>query len=113
MPSLYVENLVGAAPVLIGPGQTLLAALQAAGCDWAYTCGGRGRCTTCRLRLTAGAEFLEPDTAAEARFRAIGRLPTTSRLTCQAAVRPDAPPTAELRGTVPPEGRLPHLSYTE
>ena len=111
MASLTIENLVPVAVVPVLPGQTLLAALQAAGLDWAYACGGRGRCTTCRLRLTAGAPWLDPDTLAEDRFRLLGRLPDASRLACQAQLRADVPPGAELRGAVPPEGQLSHLTY--
>ncbi|MBC7449212.1 MAG: (2Fe-2S)-binding protein [Hymenobacteraceae bacterium] len=111
MASLLVENLASPAPVPIRPGQSLLDALQAAGLDWAHACGGRGRCTTCQLRLTAGAEFLEPDTTAEARYRAAGQLPAGHRLTCQGRLTANVPPGAELRGVVPPEGRLPHVIY--
>lgn len=112
MLSLFVENLAFSEPIPLKPGQTLLAALQAAGLDWAHACGGRGRCTTCRLRLSAGAEQLESETAAEVRFRDAGRLPAGSRLTCQAVVRPDQPAAAaDLRGSVPLEGRLPHVQY--
>ena len=111
MASLEITNLVPAPRVELLPGAPLLAAIQAAGLDWAYACGGRGRCTTCRLHLTAGAENLLPLTAAEDRFRALGRLPAGSRLACQAGLAPHAPPTAELRAVVPPEGQLSHVKY--
>ena len=37
------------------PGITILAAAQAAGIDLTATCGGRGRCTSCRVKFVAGA----------------------------------------------------------
>ena len=37
------------------PGTSLLAAAQAAGVDITATCGGRGRCTSCRVKFVAGA----------------------------------------------------------
>lgn len=112
MPTLEVVNLLPPARLPIVPGQVLLKAIQGAGLDWAWGCGGKGRCTTCRLRLTAGAEWLAGLTAAEERFRTLGRLPLTDRLSCQAALLPHAPADAVLCGTVPREGRLPHLSYS-
>ena len=111
MASLLINNLLTDRAVIVLRGQSLLAALHAAGLDWAYACGGRGRCTTCRLALTAGAEYLQPLTPAEVRFAALGRLPAGSRLTCQAQLAADAPPEAELCGAVPPEGQLPHVVY--
>ena len=111
MASLEIANLVPEVRVELAVGGSLLAALQAAGLDWAHACGGRGRCTTCRLHLTAGAENLASLTTAEARFQALGRLPAGSRLACQAHLAPDVPPGAELRAVVPAEGQLPHLHY--
>lgn len=111
MPTLEIANLLPLARLSVGPGQALLKAIQAAGFDWAWACGGKGRCTSCRLRLTAGAEWLSGLTPAEERFRALGRLPLTDRLCCQATLLPNAPADAVLCGTVPREGRLPHLIY--
>jgi uncharacterized 2Fe-2S/4Fe-4S cluster protein (DUF4445 family) len=37
------------------PGTTVLAAAHAAGIDITATCGGRGRCTSCRVKFVAGA----------------------------------------------------------
>ena len=111
MASLEIRNLVPPVRLVVPPDGPLLAAIQAAGLDWAHACGGRGRCTTCRLHVTAGAENLAPLTAAEERFRALGRLPAGSRLACQAHLAPDVPPEAELRAVVPAEGQLSHLKY--
>lgn len=111
MPTLEVSNLLPPARLTVLPGQVLLQAIQGAGLDWAWGCGGKGRCTTCRLRLTAGAEWLGALTPAEERFRALGRLPPTDRLSCQAPLLPGVPADAVLCGTVPREGRLPHLTY--
>jgi adenylate cyclase len=36
-------------------GTTILAAAHAAGIDITATCGGRGRCTSCRVKFAAGA----------------------------------------------------------
>jgi uncharacterized 2Fe-2S/4Fe-4S cluster protein (DUF4445 family) len=39
----------------IVPGTTILAAAHAAGIELTATCGGRGRCTSCRVKFVAGA----------------------------------------------------------
>jgi uncharacterized 2Fe-2S/4Fe-4S cluster protein (DUF4445 family) len=39
----------------VAPGTSILAAAHAAGIDITATCGGRGRCTSCRVKLVAGA----------------------------------------------------------
>jgi 2Fe-2S ferredoxin len=105
MPLLTIENLPGPA-IGVPAGATLLAAIQAAGHDWQHACGAKGRCTTCRVRVLAGAAHLSPLTEAELRYQAAGRLPPIDRLTCQARL-----PAGEVRGRVPEATKLPHVSY--
>src|SRR5216117_1126369 len=38
----------------VAPGTTILKAAHAAGVDITATCGGRGRCTSCRVKFLAG-----------------------------------------------------------
>jgi 2Fe-2S ferredoxin len=84
----------------------LLAALHRAGHDWPHACGARGRCTTCRVQVLAGATHLTPPTEAELRYQAAGRLAPTERLTCQARL-----PAGEVLARVPPSAKLPHVAY--
>ena len=105
MPSLTVQNLPGAV-VSVPAGSTLLAALHAAGHDWMHACGGKGRCTTCRLEVLSGAENLTPATDAELRYRRAGRLLPHERLTCQTRL-----PEGELKARVPEATKLPHVTY--
>jgi 2Fe-2S ferredoxin len=82
MPLLTIAGLPG--PSLDVPvGGTVLAAIHAAGHAWWHACGGKGRCTSCRVRLQAGAECLTPPTEPELRYRAAGRLGAHERLACQ------------------------------
>ena len=105
MPRLTIENLSDGS-LNVGAGDTLLQALQAAGHDWMHACGAKGRCTTCRLAVIAGGRLLSPDTAAEARYRAAGRLLPHERLTCQARLA-----EGDVRGRVPEATKLPHVGY--
>lgn len=106
MPTLTVQNLPGG-PINVEVAQTLLQALHAAGHDWMHACGGRGRCTTCRIELLSGADNLAPPTAHELRYLSTGRLAATARLTCQAQVL-----AGEVVGRVPEATKLPHVQYT-
>lgn len=73
-----------------GPrGATLLEISRAAGVPHAAVCGGRGRCSTCRVLVTAGAGTLpEPSTIESAALGRIGAPPHV-RLACQ--IRPSEP----------------------
>ncbi len=68
----------------IGRGATLLEASRAAGVPHASVCGGRGRCSTCRVRVVRGQDHLSPAGEEELRvLQRIGAGPGT-RLACQA-----------------------------
>ena len=74
--------------VAIAPGMSVLEASRAAGIPHASVCGGRGRCSTCRIRVGEGAEHLPPPAPDEARVLArIGGTIGNVRLACQ--LRPD------------------------
>jgi len=85
MPLLTIQGLP-TPPLEVPAGTTVLAAIHAAGHDWWHACGAKGRCTTCRVRVLAGAEYLAPPTEPELRYRAVGRLAPAERLACQARV---------------------------
>lgn len=72
-------------------GLTLLEMSRLNGVPHTALCGGRGRCTTCRVVIEDGAELLHPPSPAElASLRAVGAGPNT-RLACQ--IRPTDPAT--------------------
>jgi len=75
--------------VLVPAGFTILEASRFAGIPHASVCGGRGRCSTCRVRVIRGAEFLPGASADE--LRVLGRVgaPAHVRLACQVRPRRD------------------------
>lgn len=85
--------------VPIEPGATVLETSRAHGIPHASVCGGRGRCSTCRVRLGAGAEALPPPSPAEARVLERIGAPPTVRLACQ--IRPAA--SLEVTPLLPPQ----------
>lgn len=90
------------------PGASVLEVLRNNGVAIASVCGGRGRCTTCRVQVVDGAHGLPAPEGVEA--RALGRIhaPPGLRLACQIhpmsdlTILPLLPPTATAA-----EGRRP------
>ncbi len=72
-------------------GPTLLEISEANGVAHTALCGGRGRCTTCRVIVQDGADQLHPPSEAEARSLKAVNAPPGSRLACQ--IRPTNPLT--------------------
>ena len=70
------------------PGATVLETLRANGIPHASVCGGRARCTTCRIRVVSGLAMLPEPAGLEA--AALARIGATAgvRLACQ--IRPTA-----------------------
>ncbi|PYN81784.1 MAG: adenylate/guanylate cyclase domain-containing protein [Candidatus Rokuibacteriota bacterium] len=69
--------------VTVPIGFTVLEASRYAGLPHAAVCGGRGRCSTCRVRIARGLDTLPPARDAERRvLRRIGAPPDV-RLACQ------------------------------
>jgi adenylate cyclase len=81
------------------PGQTLLEIIRAHSIPHASLCGGRGRCTTCRVRVDEGLYGLEKPSALEQfALDRIGAAPNV-RLACQ--LRPDFP--IKIAPLLPPD----------
>jgi adenylate cyclase len=70
----------------IAAGGSLLESLRQAGVPITHACGGRGRCSTCRVRVIEGLERCEPRTEDEALIAAKLSLPDDTRLACQLRV---------------------------
>jgi adenylate cyclase len=67
----------------VTPGTSVLEASRLAGIPHASVCGGRGRCSTCRVRVRAEVGSIDPPEPVEQRvLRRIGATPNI-RLACQ------------------------------
>ena len=69
--------------VRIPKGLAVLDASRRAGIPHASICGGRGRCSTCRVRVLRGFENLPPPSQHEAAVLARSRAARNVRLACQ------------------------------
>jgi adenylate cyclase len=102
----HASGRVITAPV----GRTILEAIRDEGLPHASVCGGRARCTTCRVRVGDGLTHLPPPSRREA--QALGRInaPPNVRLACQCrptrdvAVTPLLPPNVGPRSPRQPPG---------
>ena len=89
--------------VTVTPGTSILEASRSAGIPHASVCGGRGRCSTCRVRINEGLEACPEPDADEVRVLTRVGAPAGVRLACQlrptgdVALTPLLPPTARAR----------------
>src|SRR3989454_1409618 len=70
-------------------GRSILEAVRDAGLPHASVCGGRARCTTCRVRISEGLAALAPPERLEAQALARIEAPPNVRLACQTRPRHD------------------------
>jgi len=81
----YLGEKTVAAP----PMQTILETSCANGIPHVSECGGRARCSTCRVMIVDGLEHCEPRNAPEERLAARKGFYPEIRLACQTRVRGD------------------------
>ncbi|PPK87899.1 class 3 adenylate cyclase [Neolewinella xylanilytica] len=69
--------------VLVSDEANLLDASLAAGIPLYHVCGGKGKCSTCRVLVHEGANYLTPPTEREEALRQRMHFPPDVRLACQ------------------------------
>ena len=106
MVNIIIENLGQKAVPVADLSKSVLQHLQSARIDWLQACGGKGRCTSCKLAVLEGSEHLSELTPPETQYRRQGFLKSNERLACQVKVSG----TVLIR--VPDDTKLPHLKYT-
>jgi len=93
--------------VSIAPGNTILEASRHGGIPHASVCGGRGRCSTCRVKVIEGIGHLPTPSPEEKRVLERIGSPPQVRLACQTrplgdvSVLPLLPPTATAHDGYP------------
>jgi len=87
-------------------GRSILEAIRDEGLPHASVCGGRARCTTCRVRIGEGLAHLPPPDRMEA--QALGRIeaPANVRLACQCRPTRDVTVTPLLPPNATPSSAL-------
>ncbi|HRI78138.1 MAG TPA: 2Fe-2S iron-sulfur cluster-binding protein [Cyclobacteriaceae bacterium] len=107
MVKIVIENLGQKEVNITDTDKSVLHQLHAHFIDWMHACGGKGRCTTCKMTVIAGKEHLSPLTHAEKKYAKEGLLKEDERLACQVTIR-----SGSLIIRVPEESKLPHVHYT-
>lgn len=90
-------------------GWTVLEASRSAGIPHASVCGGRARCSTCRIRVAGDPALLPKPSAAERRVLARVAAPPNVRLACQLRPTEDVLVTPLFRS----HGGMPHAASTQ
>jgi adenylate cyclase len=88
--------------VQVAPGFTVLEASRSADIPHASVCGGRGRCSTCRVRVLHGLESLPAANLDEERVLQRVGAPPNVRLACQLRPRGDIAVVPILPALAPP-----------
>jgi ferredoxin, 2Fe-2S len=107
MVEILIENLDGRRISVIPATRPLLFHLQDHYIDWMQACGGKGKCTTCKVIILHGSENAGPETPAENRYLSQGALKPGERLACQMTF------SGDLAVRVPEECKLPHIRYSD
>ena len=89
--------------VSVVQGTTILEASRSGGIAHASVCGGRGRCSTCRVRVDVGAQGLPPPSPEEKRVLERVGAPPNQRLACQTRPQNDLQVTPVLPASVSPQ----------
>lgn len=98
----------GGIEVAVPRGLTVLEASRFSGIPHTSVCGGRGRCSTCRVRIVRGWDSLPPAKPAEVRVLQRVGAPPNVRLACQLR------PTQDLSVTpLVPAGGQTHQGFTQ
>ena len=105
MPRVVIENMSGKSIDCLDKKEKLLDILLRE-TDWLHACGGKGNCTTCKVTVKDGYEWLPPLTKSELKYMNLQLLGQNERLACQLTVQKD------LTIQVPDESKLPHLIYS-
>lgn len=106
----YPQADGGGVSTLVPPGTSVLAASLTAGISHASVCGGRGRCSACRVKVLAGAEDQAPPDHAElATLRPLLARDPSLRLACRLKPRSDIA-VAPVMGSCGKHDRDPDLA---
>ncbi len=82
----FIVELINEKSFEIVEDQTILQASLEAGIPHYHACGGKARCSTCRIVVQEGEEKLSPPNKAELKLREQKKFPCNVRLACQTKV---------------------------
>lgn len=107
MVKITIENLAKKEVIGSDDRISVLKLIHENGIDWMHACGGKGRCTTCKMIVVKGMENLSSITPVEIKYQEAGQLNSNERLACQTR------PLGEVYIRVADEFKLPHVNYMD
>jgi ferredoxin, 2Fe-2S len=107
MARIMIENLFKKTIHATEHSKPLLKHFQDHQIDWMHSCGGKGRCTTCKVIIVEGEGHFQDMTPHEKRYFREGALRSHERLACQAKI------SGDVCLKVPKEYQLPHMKYSD
>ncbi len=107
MPEISIKNLSNKTVTTNDTDKVVLKILHENSVDWMHACGGKGRCTTCKMTVIEGQENLSSPSDFELKITKLGALKENQRLACQCKI------SGNISVKVPNENKLPHLDYTD
>lgn len=107
MPEIIILNLGNTTIKVQGKNQSVLKNIQLHLIDWMHACGGKGRCTTCKMIVKKGHQNLSPLSDFENKCVRAGALKENERLACQAYHK-----VGRLEIEVPERSKLTHVDYS-
>jgi len=107
MPRIIVKNLSEKIVETEENHSSILNAMQSNQVDWMHACGGKGRCTTCKLIILGGQENFTSYSDFEKKVKKLGALKDNERLACQCKAIDD------VVIKVPKSSKLPHMDYSD
>lgn len=106
MPKILIRNLNNKVVASKDNSKTALNIIHENQIDWMHACGAKGRCTTCKLIVEKGMEYLSPVNAHEQKFIDAGRLKSNERLACQVTI------SGDISVSVAEQNKFPHIEYS-
>lgn len=107
MAKIVIKNLQDTTIKSTEIDRSVLATIHSNYIDWMHACGGKGRCTTCRMIVVKGIDNLSPPTDFEQKVINLGKLAENERLACQCKLLKE-----EIQIEVSQENKLPHVTYS-
>ncbi len=106
MPEILIKNLFDRKVTFYESNNSVLEAIHGEFIDWMHTCGGKGRCTTCKMNVLEGSDNISPLSPAEIKYLEKNLLKPNQRLACQCKI------SADIKIEVSSENKLPHMKYS-
>jgi ferredoxin, 2Fe-2S len=107
MAKIEIANLFNKVLEVTDLEKTLLQHFHEHRIDWMQSCGGKGRCTTCKVVIRAGSDNFSDFTVAEMAYLKQHAIRHNERLSCQAKIHGDVIISA------PQAYKLPHIRYSD